>query len=136
LAAIGVTAPSHALNAARATIPGYTNFNLPDLRGNFLRGVDANSGRDPDAATRFALLGGGQGGASVGSYQGDQFANHAHNYVDAYYSEAGGLGPQTTIGSHSTDYDNGIYQRAQTTNFTGGNETRPKNAAVYYIIKL
>ena len=34
---------------------GPTTFNLPDMRGNFLRGVDPGIGQDPDAASRTAL---------------------------------------------------------------------------------
>ncbi len=39
-----------------------TTFNVPDYRGRFLRGVSDASGRDPDAAARTAMAGGGNTG--------------------------------------------------------------------------
>ena len=66
-----------------------TTFNLPDLRGNFLRGVDnmnntvgvggGVAGNDPDAGSRIAKYTGGNTGNEVGSYQGDAFQGHKHN---------------------------------------------------------
>jgi hypothetical protein len=49
--------------------PGGSNFNLPDLRGRFLRGVDNGQGNDPDASLRTALYAGGATGDEAGSYQ-------------------------------------------------------------------
>lgn len=48
---------------------GETEFNLPDYRGIFLRGVDAGSERDPGANARTAPVPGGNGGDQVGSSQ-------------------------------------------------------------------
>jgi microcystin-dependent protein len=53
-------------------------FRVPDLRGMFLRGVDGGAGRDPDAATRFALFAGGNTGNAVGSFQDHLFQSHTH----------------------------------------------------------
>jgi len=50
-----------------------TLFKLPDLRGQFLRGTDLNSGIDQESTTR---QGGGTDG--VGSYQKDAFGKHNH----------------------------------------------------------
>lgn len=50
--------------------PAAGRFNLPDYRGWFLRGVAAPGGYDPDAATRYAPLRGGNAGPLVGSAQG------------------------------------------------------------------
>jgi len=57
---------------------GRTTFNLPDLRGRFLRGADLGAGRDPDASTRAASAYGGFEGDDVGTVQGDSLQSHSH----------------------------------------------------------
>lgn len=130
------------------------SFNLPDLRGRFLRGVNGGASHDPDAASRTAILAGGNTGDAVGSLQGDGFKahnhsitdpQHNHGYNDIFHSENGGPVTVTNnLGSSATDNDNGGNQISRTSsgsstgisiNNTGGNETRPVNASVYYIIK-
>jgi len=103
-----------------------THFNLPDLRGRFLRGWDHGASRDPDKATRTACNLGGNTGDNVGSVQAAAFEAHRHassarDYVSAlnYFESAG-----------STCADDGSQ-----TGSTGGNETRPINANVMYCIK-
>lgn len=56
------------------------NFNLPDYRGRFLRGVDGSAGRDPDSASRIASGSGGEAatGNAVGTVQGHAFQTHTH----------------------------------------------------------
>ena len=44
-------------------------FNIPDLNGRFLRGVDNGKGRDPEASQRQASAIGGKQGDKVGSVQ-------------------------------------------------------------------
>lgn len=106
-------------------------FNIPDLRGMFLRGVDAGAMRDPEAKMRTAYRQGGNLGDSVGSYQA-----------------SGTAPPKTPLSAYvaaSTDY---VYEgsggrrnvAAPPTNsaiaYTGGDkETRPLNVAVHYLIK-
>ena len=137
-----------ALSAAIGTTWGSsssTSFNLPDLRGMFLRGVNgtranisglSSTAPDPDATTRIPS---GQGNANaVGSIQGSAFASHTHaasSSIPAYNNAAGsnwGL--------------NGVYnQVAQPLGPVGlsvtvsaagsSSETRPVNVAVTYIIK-
>lgn len=129
-------------------------FRVPDLRGYFLRGASDGTGVDPDRAGRTAKYGGGSTGDAVGSYQGGDIQSHnhgvndpghAHGYWDIYYSESGGPQPvPNNLGSSSTDGDNGGYQMhrgsdSATTNISiqnsGGNETRPVNANVIFIVK-
>jgi len=106
-----------------------TTFNLPDLRGKFLRGYDSGAGNDPDAGDRTAQDTGGATGDNVGSIQGYELEEHRHEYVARLDSGAGGNGdPQ--LGNNAQV----VYQRF--TLNTGGNETRPINASVMFIIKV
>ena len=98
---------------------GSTTFNLPDMRGQFLRGLDTTEGVDPDFATR-----------AVGSSQADEFAAH----YPTPYSALGYPNGDTrgSVAMYRDDIDNKTGDRVQ----VGGTETRPKNVAVNYIIKL
>ena len=106
---------------------GYSTFHLPDLRGQFLRGVSASSNIDPDTTARIAKYNGGSIGNKIGSYQGDEIKSHNHN---SNWGNASGCGPLPTTNTLITNGCNPLMST-----FTGGNETRPKNAYVYYIIK-
>ena len=100
---------------------GSTTFNLPDMRGQFLRGLDASGTVDPDGAGRV-----------VGDNQTDDFASHDHDgYSNLNLLYAGG-------GGRPNDAPNGraTSGRSWSTLDSGGDETRPKNVAVNYIIKL
>jgi hypothetical protein len=109
---------------------GKTTFNLPDLRGEFLRGWDGNSGNDPDANTRVNKYPGGKKGNFVGTYQDDMFEKHEHNYsLGGYWI---GRGSNNTSGYRAADVD--LIQRV--TGSKGGAETRSRNASVLYIIKF
>lgn len=107
---------------------GSTTFHVPDLRGRFLRGVDSGVGNDPDRATRTAMNSGGNIGDNVGSVQDDAFESHSHRVKNAD-SVAGGPG---TSGYVAGSTFNSWQSNAEN---TGGNETRPKNANVNFIIK-
>ena len=117
---------------------GTSTFNIPDSRGQFLRGASDGTGLDPNADTRTGKPGGNTGD-NVGSYQTDEFKTHQHVFgADDQVSPQGGY---TNIGSFGYDATSagsggGVHLRTKndTTN-SGGTETRPKNANVYYIIK-
>ena len=109
-------------------------FNVPDLRGRFLRGVDQGKKRDPDAATRIADPdhGGGNTGDKVGSVQEDQFASHKHTFAATHGRNISGssLGDPPAMASFIyNDWSN------KDVAGTGGAETRPKNIYVHWIIK-
>jgi hypothetical protein len=118
---------------------GTTTFNLPDMRGMFLRGVDGTAGNDPDKLTRTASNLGGNTGNAVGSKEIDAFQGHIHF---CGVGPSGVPGPRLNGGSASgvaffnnnyptnNPQDNGINGTPRT-----GNETRPKNIYVNYIIK-
>lgn len=105
-------------------------FNLPDLRGRFLRGVDGIAGNDPDKVTRTAMNTGGNTGNNVGSVQSDELKshNHANAHLNPTVKVAGGT-------NHFSSFDPTQYSYNGYTLNTGGLETRPKNVYVNYIIK-
>jgi len=121
------------------------SFNLPDLRGMFLRGKSGTSDRDPDKATR-KPLNSSINSQEVGSYQEDQFQGHGHrtpenigffvrDYTDEIdqtrqdYKDGGNmhLVKSLAVASVVADEAYGIPKF--------GKETRPKNVYVLYIIK-
>ena len=59
--------------------PDPDHFNVPDLRGQFVRGWSHGSGVDPDAATR-TNRGDGVAGDHVGTKQTDYYASHTHAF--------------------------------------------------------
>jgi hypothetical protein len=115
-----------AIGTAWGSGNGSTTFNLPDMRGLFLRGVDGSAGKDPDTSTRTASNPGGNTGNAVGSVQGDELESHSHTISGVGSQALAGLGLASLLSPGG----------ASATNATGGQETRPKNAYVYYIIKL
>jgi microcystin-dependent protein len=69
------------LFAAIATSWGSTSsatFNVPDMRGMFLRGQADGQSSDPDRTTRGTSKTGGASADAVGSYQGDVYGSHNH----------------------------------------------------------
>ncbi len=127
-----------------------TTFNVPDLRGRFLRGTDGGTGRDPNAATRTAMGTGGNTGDNIFSLQDDEFESHTHTATvtdPTHTHNAGAVASNTLVGtggnalSYTGGYNTSPVQAAATgvtvsNSSTGGStETRPKNANVTYIIK-
>lgn len=104
---------------------GSTTFHLPDLRGRFVRGYDGVAGVDPDAASRTAMNSGGNTGNAIGSVQDDAFEAHTHDI------DYGGSGATTEVDTQTLQGSSNSIQ----TESTGGNETRPKNAYLNFIIK-
>jgi microcystin-dependent protein len=100
---------------------GFDTFNLPDLRGEFIRGWDHGRGIDISRA--------------ILSNQTAELGAHTHQYNDTYYSEHWGSGEGPQVGSGRTDYDNYDYNKTRTTASSGGTETRPRNVALMPIIK-
>jgi len=119
---------------------GTTTFNVPDLRGTFLRGTGTNATGSSSGAV----------GPAVGTYAADTFQGHYHSINDPTHAHsydkivsgtgfAGGSGGQTltsttgtsstniTVLSPSNDGTNGVPRT--------GTETKPKNYGVLYIIK-
>lgn len=91
---------------------GSTTFNLPDLRGEFIRGWDDGRGVDS--------------GRSFGSTQSDLLKSHTHTYPNA-----DGVGTYQAGASYTLRYGGAD----NTTAATGGAETRPRNLALLACIK-
>lgn len=107
---------------------GSTTFNLPDFRGLFLRGRDGGAEVDPDRGSR-TDRGDGTTGDAVGTKQEDDFQDHRHSLLVA--EGPGSLGPGgSAVQSRGTGPNLTLNSE-----LTGGNETRPKNIYVNYIIK-
>lgn len=134
---------------------------LPDLRGVFLRGLDEGRGWDDDAGTRTS--GAIDGVTGVGSYQLCKIQNHSisgSTSTDGSHNHGGNTGnatetfANTTQGgisgggsatlannsyaqhTHSISSDgNHSHTVSLTYSNAGGNETRPENIAVYYLIR-
>ena len=110
---------------------------LPDLRGVFLRGSNygaSDNFRDPDAGSRVKRSGETAGNV-VGSFQSDTFRSHNHPFNDKFngtetVGENGGLVSGEGAGSDTYTSEN------KQTSASGGNETRPMNAAVSFIIRV
>jgi hypothetical protein len=96
---------------------GSTTFNVPDLRGEFMRGWDDSRGID--------------NGRSFGSAQADEFKSHSHDgysNLNLLYSGGGGRPNDAPSGKATSG-------RAWETLDTGGTETRPRNIALLACIK-
>ena len=118
---------------------GTTTFNLPDLRGMFMRGAGTNW-------TQAKAAGGNFSGGKVGDYVQDQTQGHRHIQGDGEndpsagrYGTASGLASGSasvrdwgkTLGDYvSSPIEDGINGPPRT-----GTETKPASYSVNYIIK-
>lgn len=96
---------------------GSTTFNLPDLRGEFVRGWDDGRGIDSERV--------------FGSYQADAFRAHKHieGFAGVNGNAAYGVTTVTTGGNINTQSANSNNNHPYTST-EGGTETRPRNVAL------
>ncbi|MGV8925245.1 MAG: phage tail protein [Ewingella sp.] len=99
----------------------YPGGNLPDLRGEFIRGWDDGRGADS--------------GRTIMSSQGDLIKSHSHDAPTAGSSQPGAGTYEVPGGLSNNIYADYDYYRAAPTNVTGGVETRPRNIAFNYILR-
>lgn len=136
----GTTTPSGATPISSGFGAGIA-FNLPDLRGTFMRGVDNTggapgaAGRDPGARLPQAT-GGGTGGGNPGTTQNDAIQGHAHEGWATGTETGGSGGPLYGGGAHNfgnmmqtsqADLTNGAPQIA--------GETRPISISCQFIVR-
>jgi microcystin-dependent protein len=127
---------------------GSTTFNIPDLRGVFVRGWD--HGRGTDSGRTFATI---QGSANLSHTHGVSDPGHAHSVSDPGHAHGGGA--TTTTNNNATSYSASTGARIVTANTSaagtgigiygnttgisigasGGGESRPVNAALMFAIK-
>jgi hypothetical protein len=87
----------------------------PDLRGEFVRGLDNGRGADP--------------GRVLASSQNDEIKTHTHSTVQMIGNN--NIDGVDSVTTHSGEHHN----EARQTGASGGNETRPRNVALLYCIK-
>lgn len=117
---------------------GTGNFNIPDFRGVFMRGMAHSSVQDPDSGTRQVSTTGGATGNNVGSYQDDAYEGHGHTLT--LTGAAGNAAYVTRVPAWGYDNWYGGATTSASTAMSGGTgrtttETRPKNTYIDYIIR-
>lgn len=124
-----------AIGTAFGAGDGTTTFNLPDLRGEFVRGWDA--GRGVDAGRVFGSAQASQNLSHTHTAITDTAGGHSHAAPEGF-SGAGSLGPAATgtQGLASTTSTAGAHSHAVTVSSSGGAEARPRNVALLYIVKV
>ncbi len=119
----GSTPPTDWLEMNGQSTAGYSELasiygaNLPDLRGEFVRGWDNGKGTDS--------------GRDLLSSQTDMFKSHTHTQKIPLDGVSGGDMQSLTSTSNADEN----WRTHGTTNATGGTETRPRNIALMYIVK-
>jgi hypothetical protein len=86
---------------------------VPDYRGLFLRGVGGNS-------------------AALGLLQEDEIKSHSHKIPRRMILPGEGLKHDSSLEEAGLE----PYAVSGESSYTGGNETRPKNRAVRYLIRV
>ena len=128
---------------------GSANFNLPDYRGQFLRGRANGSANDPDRSSR-TDRGDGNGGDNVGTKQDYGILQHSHgnnsngtnnhgfntnNNNTGAFSKSGHSYGGTRASSHEIITNSWGNNHANVSGHVTDNEIRPINIYVNWIIK-
>lgn len=115
---------------------GFTTFNLPDLRGEFVRGLD--DGRGVDLGRGLGTWQAGQNEAHKHTGGTSYEGSHSHNYFEV--DTVGGVG--LAAGSNYQDRAQvrstgpaGAHSHSVSISTSGGNEARPRNVALLACIK-
>lgn len=104
---------------------------VPDLRGQFLRGANVMMDGSPKAISSRL----DPDGTLIGEYQSDTFLSHNHEGNVLTWPHEGGGGPDVIGVLIPETRRNGGKAKFSVPN-DGGNETRPKNIAVAFYVKV
>ena len=125
-----------AIGIAFGSGDGFTTFNLPDLRGEFVRGLD--DGRGIDLGRGIGTWQAGQNEAHGHTGSTSSAGSHSHNYFEV--DTAGGIG--LAAGSNYQDRATvkatgpaGAHSHSVNISQAGGNEARPRNVALLACVK-
>ncbi|MCH9636736.1 MAG: hypothetical protein K0U16_02160 [Gammaproteobacteria bacterium] len=102
-------------------------FAVPDLRGTFLRGWDKEA--KLDTGDRFFPYGQGLIKNHIGSFELDELLTHNHSYTTGFEDPPRGKEVMTEKCYHGT------YPSSAYVDYHGGNESRPFNSSVNFVIK-
>jgi microcystin-dependent protein len=116
---------------------GSTTFNLPDLRGEFMRGWD--DARGVDSGRAFGSAQDGQNAAHTHTGTTNSAGAHTHTVATAGSSGSGqsnvSFDPNNASGTHTTS-SAGAHTHTFTTASSGGTEARPRNIALLACVKF
>ncbi|EAQ64010.1 35 kDa protein-like [Marinomonas sp. MED121] len=113
-------------------------FNLPDLRGEFLRGVDVDSSNNKKASLEGRKGAANGGNHEVGSTQGFALQSHVHTYQKPkrampILAEPGVSTTQIPLSQEDTSTPKSSQKNENLA--LSDKETRPVNTFVYWLIK-
>ena len=100
---------------------GFNTFNVPDLRGEFIRGWD--DGKGVDVNRQFA------------SAQQEGMKSHYHGLQYIGWDNSGNVNGSSGYPLRVSAGDDGSYHDYNLNSAFGGGETRPRNKALLYCIK-
>lgn len=110
---------------------GFNTFNLPDLRGEFLRGWDDAKGADPGRQ-----LGGWQASQNLLHNHGVNDPSHSHTQTrDDSIGAAQGVNNPDAVPGNQPWGQTTASQTGISIQTSGGNEARPRNVAMLACIK-
>ncbi len=128
------TPPSGWIKLDGGSTSGYPDLaslygsNVPDFRGEFVRAWDDGRGVDS--------------GRSVLSYQLDSIKSHNHGIISRDIANPTSAfiindhsGDSIASADNASDANSEVKMNRYSTELTGGNETRPRNISVMYIVK-